>query len=313
MKNTCSLLKIASTFCALILLASCCFILVSCAPQALTNKEETQIKQDLLALMELDNDYRQTHNIAAPSIDEIELRFLGKFNGYTILHISSLYLGDNAYAQLGLDFEEERFNIGYTKWYDKYQMWHSISVAGKEDLNRDYAIWGYKDGTFYETEHLYIFGYIDFDQLMQIKNNFTHISTESRKATINYTEKLNDEILKTYVLKYEYVRGWEFEQRKPSIAYSYVSRLVAIIDNMTVVEISYDRVAPVEVTVKNPAGLYNSQQIGEYVFESDYTLQVYREGEIVDLDQAYALGWLTDCELNDLYNLIRLPYALQGR
>jgi len=40
---------------------------------------------------------------------------------------------------------------------------------------------------------------------------------------------------------------------------------------------------------------------------------VYRQGELVDLDQAYTLGWITDCELDDLYNLLRLPAAFEER
>lgn len=317
MKTKRTVQKIFSILCVLILLISCCSVLLACSQQTLSRREEKQIKQDLLALMESNNNYRQKLNIPPPTVKEIELRFLGKYNGYTILYLSSLFFVNNSYTQLEMDFDEEMRAI-YAKddlraFIKRQEIWKIISVERKETSNRRYALWGYKDGEFNLVEYLYIFGYIDYDHLLEIKNNFTHISKDTRKATVKYTEELSKEILQAYINKYEYVRGWEFNKIKPSISHNYMYRLVAIIDNMIVVEINPDRTAPVEITKIAPAGNYNRVQIGEYVFESDYTLQVYRQGEIVDLDQAYTLGWITDCELYDLYKALVVPYRLRWR
>ena len=310
MKTKYTVTRIICALCILILLVSCSGMLLSCSQQTLSRREEKQIKQDLLALMELDNDYRQTHNIAPPSIEEIELRFLGKYNGYTVLYANSLYFGTDFYLHFSTVVEEEIAT--QDPIVDSYS-WYIISIVGREDTLRNSVLLGYKDGYFYLLERLFIYGHIDYSQLIEIKNNFTHLSKESRKATVNYTKELQQEILSVYINKYEYMRGWEFNQRKPSISNSELCRLVAVIDNMVVVEIASDRASPVEITPITPAGKYNSVQIGEYTFESDYTLQVYRQGELVDLDQAYTLGWITDCELDDLYNLLRLPAAFEDK
>ncbi|MBR7177225.1 MAG: hypothetical protein IKD26_03340, partial [Clostridia bacterium] len=193
MKNKYTVTRIICVLCILILLVSCSGMLLSCSQQTLSRREEKQIKQDLLALMESNNNYRQKLNIPPPTVEEIELRFLGKYNGYTILYLSSLFFVNNAYAQLGMDFEEEARALYEREdplmLIKRQELWKIISVERKETSNRRYALWGYKDGEFNLVEYLYIFGYIDYDHLLEIKNNFTHISKDTRKATVKYTEE----------------------------------------------------------------------------------------------------------------------------
>ena len=283
--------RFVSIICVVILLLGCCSLLMSCSQQTLSNRMERRIKEEYLSILMFDNEERISNDIPLPTMKEISLRYLGKHDGFIFVELSSLFMGRASSLQIFQHTEDKQVetSLDYLQRNQKLSIFRLVRI---QNSGMEYRIYGYKDGVFYGVDNLYLYGYINQKQYLEIKNNQTHISEHSRKASIRFTDDLERTICTAYDNKYEYYRGKE-GYLKTEIDTMHISRLIAIIDDIVVFELLHDgnSMQPKQI------------QIDGYTFKSECYIQAYRDGTLLDLDKAYEQNWFTENELCDLYQV----------
>ena len=286
MKTKLTVQKIFSILCVLILLISCCGALLACSQQTLSIKEEKQIKKDFLALLESDNDYRQTHGIALATLEEITIiNYLGKYNDYTFVYLSCSLLPLTGIVNIPNEInDKEELNIYYN--------YSDIQFGIHEDISnsKEYCVLAYKNGVFFNYQYLYYYNMIDKEQLATALIRHNNHGSKCRPARVKYNDKLITEMKQAYIEKFEYFRG--LSSTKATMDNIKINRLYNIVDNCVILSIFNDKTS--ELT-------YSQVIVNGKTFKTDNNIIVFVEGKIYDIKEAFEQGLITVDEINILH------------
>lgn len=295
MKNKYSMQKMFSIFCTLILLISCFSALSACSQQTLSSKEEAQIKQDLLALMELDNDYRETHNISPATIDEISvINYLGEYHGYIFVYLSCSLLPRTGVVRIS----DETYDQNELDIYYNYSDIQFGTIKDGSD-SKEYGVFAYKAGKFYNTQYLYYNNKVTREQLATALTKHNNYAGNCRPAKVKYSDKLIDSIKQTYIEQFEYFRG--DADTKATMDNIKIDKLYNIIDDCVVLSIFGDRTSKLT---------YSTVTINGKTFKTDNNILVFANGEIYDLKDAFEQGLLTTDEIDNLHQTYSPVFSL---
>ena len=286
MKNKYSMQKMFSIFCALILLISCFNVLSACSLQTLSSKEEAKIKQDLLVLMELDNDYRQTHNLSPATAEEISvINYLGEYNGYIFVYLSCSLLPHTGVVRISDEtYDQNELDIYYN--YSDIQFGTVKDGSG----SKEYGVFAYKAGKFYNTQYLYYNNKVTREQLATALTKHNSYAGNCRPAKVRYNDKLIDNIKQAYIEQFEYFRG--DPKTKATMDNIKIDKLYNIIDNCVVLSIFGDLTS--ELT-------YSTVTVDGKTFKTDNNIVVFANDKIYDLKEAFEQGLLTTAEIDNLH------------